>query len=373
MEHLQHQKYLISWYLQEWVHDKNLEPELFGSYKNAYIFMRDNWVSIQPELTKQFKWNSYEIAELWKDNYNATFFLHKDYYIKKLNEWYAGEKFKNITDTTVKINKMQKFLDKVNVKKTKDIWHITDAINQFNTQQEKIKKIWRLWICSPFPCLDKITQWIISWKVYTIWWFSNLWKSKLSYHYASHFISKWHKVLYFSLEVEKWLVLANIMASFYELDYSDVINNITPDKDDFENLKIYQNIFNLREIVSIIKEQKADIVFIDFIQNVKADWNSEYERLTNAAQDIQKAAIESWSTIFSLSQVNNESRFKWWSNVMLKWSWSIFASSDVILVLYKDSELKLTIAKNKFWEAWVNFLVNVDYKKNIFKLSKETI
>jgi hypothetical protein len=55
-----------------------------------------------------------------------------------------------------------------------------------------------------------------------------------------------------------------------------------------------------------------------------------------------------------------------------KWSWAIFASSDVILALYKENEeLKLNLLKNKFWPNNIKFLVGADFTKLQFRLTEE--
>jgi hypothetical protein len=98
-------------------------------------------------------------------------------------------------------------------------------------------------------------------------------------------------------------------------------------------------------------EERPDYVFIDYAQAVRCEWAWIYEKTTNYAQSIQALAIESNATIFSLSQLNNDSRNKEGGDVTLKGSGDLFSASDVIITLSKDWEFtKCWLMKNKFWK-----------------------
>jgi len=140
--------------------------------------------------------------------------------------------------------------------------------------------------------------------------------------------------------------------------------------EDFKLLTVYDDLDKLEDIMKETK--KDDVIFIDFIQNLKVHWNWEYEQMTNASIELQRKAIQDNNIIFVLSQVNNESRNREANYMQPKWSWAIFASSDVILALYKDqNELKLNLLKNKFWPNNIIFLVKADFSRLQFKLTEE--
>jgi hypothetical protein len=52
--------------------------------------------------------------------------------------------------------------------------------------------------------------------------------------------------------------------------------------------------------------RKPDMIVIDFVQNIRADGKSEYERMTTIATELQQLAINQKIAIFDLSQVSNE-------------------------------------------------------------------
>jgi replicative DNA helicase len=256
------------------------------------------------------------------------------------------------------------------MKQNTQSWNIEDAFALFQVYQDRIKKTWMLWEKSLYPVLDQYTKWIIQWKAYTIWAFSNIWKSRFAYSYVQDFIKKWKKVLFFSLEVDIWMLIGHIAWSYYWIKFEELQSHWI-NKSDFNNLRLYDKIYKMDEIIRITEDEKPDVIFIDYLQSVQDKSWSEYERITNIAIEIQQLAIRNNITVFSLSQVNNDSRFKDWENITLKWSWQIFASSDVIFILNKDSWLlNITIAKNKFWPALKKFSVNANFSISKFLITE---
>ena len=137
--------------------------------------------------------------------------------------------------------------------------------------------------------------------------------------------------------------------------------NTKIDPNHFETLYLYDNVRDLDTISKIVMEEKPDFVFIDYAQGIRCEWSSIYERTTTYALSIQALAIESNAIIFSLSQLNNDSRNKEWGDVTLKWSGDLFSASDVIITLSRDWEFtKIWLMKNKFWKK-DSFFINFNY------------
>ena len=251
----------------------------------------------------------------------------------------------------------------INTKTWKLKTSIELAAEKLKWIQDIVRVRWKRWFDSPFAILDKYTQWIIEWKVYTIWAFSNTWKSQLSYEYASYFLKKWKKILFISTEVWSGELLGYIARNLYRQPYYSILKwEYDINLDHFSKLHLYDNVHTFKEIEKLAEEIQPDIIFIDFIQSINHDWASEYEKTTNLAIDMQKLAIDKNITIFSLSQVNNASRNSDSTAITLKWSWALFASSDVIFTLYRENGiLKLSIMKNKFWKANITFDMQIDF------------
>lgn len=233
---------------------------------------------------------------------------------------------------------------------------------------------WMLWETSPYPEIDKETSWVIPGKVYVIAWYSNTGKSKFAYTYCNHYIRKWKRVHFYSLEVDVWMVLRNLACNRYkkrfgELEMSDI------NEQDFENIRIYDDKYTMDAIIENVMEMKPDIVFIDFVQNVQCPGNSEYERMSTIARDVQQLAIQSGATVFSLSQVSNSTGrdiSKWdRSFVTLKGAGELYASSEVVLLLSnQDGYINCSIIKNKFGKKNIDFLFDVDFSTWVFVLQQ---
>lgn len=299
----------------------------------------------------------------------------------RLMEWYKTSIFDlaefNVKDINELLTKSEYGIDILQVIedwRTREPLHIQWAMNKLVELQTLTKKRGKLWYDGP-PSLKRLTdlhQWIIEWKVYTIWAYSGNWKSTLSYEYVSHFIKQNKKILYFSVEVGAWLLLAYIARNFYKTPLQNIMNGTRNiNINDFENLYLYDNVRDLWKICEIVKAEKPDIVFIDFAQWVRCEWSSIYERTTTYALNIQALAIETNATIFTLSQLNNDSKNKEWWDVTLKWSGDLFSSSDVIITLSKENNFTLiNLMKNKFWKK-DSFYINFNFDVWWLHLMKE--
>ncbi len=167
--------------------------------------------------------------------------------------------------------------------------------------------------------MDKYTQGIIKGKVYTIGGYSNTGKSQFSYEYAQYFLKQNKKVMYFSVEVDTGLLLGYIAKAYYKHNFNEILSGkLVLNKEYFKNLFLYDGISNLDTIIKTIELEKPDVVFLDFVQNLNCPGASEYEKMTKIAVDIQQMAIRNNMVVFSLSQVNNDSRNKDGASTTLK-------------------------------------------------------
>jgi hypothetical protein len=205
--------------------------------------------------------------------------------------------------------------------------------------------------------------------------YSNQGKSRFAYSLIRNIIEQKKKVFFYSLEVDAWMLIIEILWALYKKPKEYIVEHIdTFDLSKIEPyIEVYDSVRSLEWIETHITANKPDFAFIDFVQNIELTWD-EYSKTTEIALRLQKLAILTGVTLINLSQVNNESRFLEGSQIMPKWSWALFASSDVIISLWsKNWERYLTVAKNKFWRAMVNFLLDVDFATSTFKLWEENV
>ena len=253
---------------------------------------------------------------------------------------------------------------------------IDEQLETFKQLDMMLKRLWekgKLWF--DWPCnelYDKCSG-VIPWKVYTIWAYSNVWKSKFAYWHIAYFLKQKKKVLIINLEVDKTHCLMNIIQAVNNLSYKDMMNyRTTPEDFEFyRNLTITDDLYKLDDIVKKIEDEKADVVFIDFVQNIEGKGMWDYEKNATVAKTIQRTAIKTGSVIYSLSQLSNS---VWrdvnnWNTdfISLKGSWEYYASSDVIFILMRNGdEMIVKIAKNKFGRNWMEIVFDGDFVRNQF-------
>jgi len=372
----------LAWYSTNWVYlhkiDKNIKYIIvvewlidfltLRQYNSNIIWLKNwsNWIELIKKLSK-----NYEIIvipdndESWKKTIEK---IENEFDYKLVDIWQYW--YKDINEMVVNEIIGEEIIDLIfNIIVDKTAWSIDNAIEQMKWYQlqRQFNSSGKLWFDWPHWELDKFTEWIIPWKVYTIGSWSNVWKSKFSYWYVNYFLEKWKKVYFFSLEVDAWMVLMNLISSKYKLDLREATNKSC--KEEYKNLKIFDNVFEMEKIKEIVENQKPDIVFIDFVQNINWKWMNMYEKMSWIAKDIQQMAIKSKSVVFSLSQLANNINkdISQWNLdfVSLKGAWEFYASSDVIFILRKLSDnksMQLKIVKNKYWPNGIIFEVQADLK-----------
>lgn len=329
--------------------------------------------------------NGFDEVIRHKHNHNIILIPHNDEAWQKMRDkfsWIDHSVFElsefgynDLNDLYVDMQPWEQILTAIqdNAKPQSKIWKLFDELVGI---QEKLKKDGMLWVSSPYPQVDKYTSWLIPWKVYTLWAPSNTGKSKLAYNYACHFLKQWKKVLFINLEVDPVFCLKEMVVCM-EWQHQKKIDFKKIDHRLYQNLDI-QNIFGLQEIDEEVKASEADIVFVDFIQNIVTKWGTAYEKMATVSKKLQQIAIESWKILFGLSQLSNATikdigklnvDF-----VSMKWAWEITASSDVVFLLYDDWsewQLCMKIIKNKFGQKWKEFVFNVDFGTWQFVLSHQ--
>lgn len=142
-------------------------------------------------------------------------------------------------------------------------------------------------------------------------------------------------VHFYSLEMSKKDIILRLMKMF-ELKYGERgVDELRKLK-----LKVFHDKHKLEQIEShlITSEEKPKVVFIDFIQNIRTDDKSEYERLTNVSLSLQSLALKNNICIVALSQVSNESANSDKKTMGFKGSGAIAAACDVGIELFRNKD-----------------------------------
>jgi archaellum biogenesis ATPase FlaH len=380
---LEIQKYLTCVLLQNTCLNRFLpilDDKLFGKYSIVWSYVRDNGTWYQPDLvdiaTRCGITDTEEVVNLWMQEFvwqpkkYLEELLKMTYYLnigKYKMSWY--EELMNILK---KIDEVQSWFDKEKYSISSISWNIMDQVYAW-TYMERT----RVWIKE----IDDALNWgIPKGSVTTIGAYSNTGKSKFAYFLASNFLKQWKKVLFFNLEVPKETALKNILASYswshadYSSDVWDYLNSyvdlpltVVDDKWDWESIKIFA------------QSCDADVIFLDFVQNIEIQGDGIYEQTSKLAKRIQRFAIENNVTVISISQLSNDGArgYKAGDIIPMKWGGELVASSDICLMLQNDATngriINLTVAKNKFGKKEDVFWLSVDYKNNMFKLTDSNV
>lgn len=372
------QKYLTCVLLQDTCLNRFLpviEDKLFGKYAPVWSYVRENGKWYQPDLVEvAFRCgitDSEEVVNLgmlefvWQPKKYLEELLKMAYYLDIGKYKMSG--YEELMNILKKIDEVQSGFDKEKYSVSSISWNIMDQVYAWTYMERTrigIKEI------------DNALNWgIPKWSVTTIGAYSNTGKSKFAYFLASNFLKQWKKILFFNLEVPKETALKNILASYsgdhadYSSDvwdyldkYVDLPLTVVDDKWDWESIKIFA------------QSCDADVIFLDFVQNIEIQGDGIYEQTSKLAKRIQRFAIENNVTIISISQLSNDGA-RWYKAgdiIPMKWGGELVASSDICLMLQNDQTngrlINLTIAKNKFGRKEDTFWLSVDYKNNIFTL-----
>lgn len=222
--------------------------------------------------------------------------------------------------------------------------------------------------------IDKHVGWLRSGTITRLSWYSNVGKSRFMYRVIVNILKQWKSVHVLTLEVPKGMVLINLVWAYYWLNTNAIEYGHHEDK-----MKAFYEMFkdkclieddkmSLEQIESSIVHNDREVIFIDYVQNIRAQGKEEYERMTKIAQELQKMAITTKKPFFDLSQVSNDwSKYKVGDMIPSKGSGAFVHACEIGLVLYKGDEgsnqLKLAIAKNKFWAKDIEIILNADMGK----------
>ena len=164
------------------------------------------------------------------------------------------------------------------------------------------------------------------------------------------------KVMFFSTEMDRKMNMLRLLANLSGVGTIRLIkgDKLEEEQEDIaradkvlrgykDQLKIYDNVFTVEEIRLKAKKEKLknglNVVFIDFIQNLRGDSNI-YERMSNAATALQEIAQELQVTMVITSQVAQSSA-GWQSKeaIEYKGAGEIAAIADVGLWIKKNDNL----------------------------------
>ncbi len=258
-----------------------------------------------------------------------------------------------------------------------------------------------------FQDLDSIIGNVEKGSIITIGGRPSMGKTAFAISILLNLLEQNEKCLYFSLEMTENSLIRRVIFNYAEVNTNRAYQNCLTNKDisrikisseiisEFD-LKIYAESLNFENIKKIIEEEKAEYIFIDYLQLINlTSKKTRSEVINKILLELKQLAKENNCVIFILSQLSRYLENRIDKRPMLcdlRDSGGIEEVSDVVLFIYREEyyhvlydkdnlnyalnkgEAEIIVAKNKFGPVGI---INLLYKSNFTKfynpLEKEMI
>ena len=298
-----------------------LDPKLFIKYKDFF------------EKTVKFHSGEYVNMQGYWDFINSF----EKYWCPHITDKIVNELKTKYVEHKIKSNKfstkedMEKILTEIYSMQDFDSETIDDCIDQILIDRSEGKT---KGIQTGIPFLDKNTVGLKECHFWIIGGYTNCGKTQFSLDIIKN-IAKDNLTYFYSLEMGKKDLVARLLKMFEIQHGSFGIDELRK-----LQLKIFTDKNRLEHIKShiIATKNKPKVIFIDFIQNIKTDDKSEYERLNNVSIDLQSLALKNKICIVGLSQVSNDSANNDRKSLGFKGSGAIASACDVGIELSRRKD-----------------------------------
>jgi len=346
-----------------------LDPLMFGDYASIISVIKNNRTMEEIWVQWMNEWMMEEMIECDPDV--AFHFRHAccGRELLRLYEGYIDNKFKSSKnkldhEAVKKVNALYETL------KRRLEW--TDESNVYEEAQKYILMAQeKSWVNTWLSWLDGDIGWLRSGTVTRVSWYSNIGKSRFMYAVIANVLKQWKSVHVFTLEVPKGMVLINLAWAYnwvdtWSVEYWHQNEKLAEFNEKFKDkLFIEDDKMSLEQIESSVQKNDKDVVFIDYVQNIRSQGKDEYEKMTRIAQEIQKMAITTKKVFFDLSQVSNDgTKYKVGDMIPSKGTGAFVHACDIGLVLYKwdqsditNPTIRIALAKNKFWQNGIEYIL----------------
>lgn len=200
-------------------------------------------------------------------------------------------------------------------------------------------------------------------------------KTSFALNIALHAIREKRRVLFFSLEMSTEQLLDRLFSNALSIDYGKIDKHELQQTDTdrlaqaideilkHENLTIIDDTYTLESMATKIAQIKPDIVFADFLQNVRTRerFSVRKNQIDYISAEFKRLARINDCHVMVLSQINRVGEQGAPRMTDLKESGSLECDGDLIMLLYrpyvqdkgkyKPSETHVLIDKNKFGGA----------------------
>lgn len=338
-----------------YLEEKEIDPviivsEIGNEYMNVVAGLADMSLIIKPNTEEYINLLSNDF------NINQAMIKTKELLLKIEKDMLSQ---KEIQNEYLEISKL--FNEESKVKKVNMIQGFSDLLNDLENKTE-YAKTW-------FNKLDKYVL-IDEGDYIIIGGRPSSGKTTFAVNLAINLSAK-YKIDFFSLETTYLKIFRKIAATTGRININKIQNKTLQDSD-------YNNLINaasecsnyklnvieaagmsVSDITSIAMQDKADIIFIDYLQLIKGNGKNLYEQTTNISKELHIFAQKEKVTVFALAQLNRTAVGKEPTMSDLRESGQIEQDADVIMLMYQPNENEdikkqsrdCIIAKNKTGET----------------------
>ena len=208
------------------------------------------------------------------------------------------------------------------------------------------KETKRTCVNTGFPTFDDLTDDYQYGEIIAIMARTTVGKTFLGLNILSHLINsaQENKIGFFSLEMDKGPLTERMLQIYFDLSRHEVHSRRMAGglgEDEFlkkyDPLKVYKFVYSVTEIEKLVEKDGLKIIFIDFLQLIKAGSGSgAYEVTTNKIVDLKELAKNRGLIIFLLVQISRKGGGGWEQVTidMARESGAIEEISDFIIGLW---------------------------------------
>lgn len=368
-----------------WYHTDRFErfkglqnPKLYGSWSSMITHLIDGKPATPIELIGLVGAKSF--AEISEVN-TAEMSGHELKYLKEL--WYdfikVGIGKKGIDDETLDfINKVR---GKFAIANSNEKGNVDECVALMEEKAKLINERGMLGISTSHQELDNVSGGFQEGTMWAVGGYSGSGKSKFAYSVIHDLIDRGYKVCFFSLEITKYKLLANILAPKLGRTVDEILRMKFDPKSwpELANLTIFSEKTTVEAMVEIMRDTKFDFVFVDYVQCVQTERDfgasNNVQQESYVARSLFNAARDAGTCLIGLSQVNKASRMESGANQNLKGSNTFYELCNFAMVISKDKDNPLLssihVIKNRDGVPGKSFSLIGDWATNRLEIKTD--
>ncbi len=168
------------------------------------------------------------------------------------------------------------------------------------------RSLWRrlLWD----KTFDDIVGGIIPKTIMIINWVTGSWKTTLVDWVINKMLKNEKKIAFCTNDDNTGRLLSIFLWNYFNKDWAtEILPNIETYvnefwRDRFDNIQFYDDVNDLDEYEALVKEEKIDMLIIDYIQNIAIGWKDMKEKMQGAVKWLRKIARSHNCAVVALSQ-----------------------------------------------------------------------